>query len=101
MVHYNRETGLFEHEIYKTVNPRESSIIMERLEKADIPFKLYGLPAPDKGVIDIICIVAENIEELEKYIKEAEKIIQEFLKEEEVKERLAEELNKKLAKDNK
>lgn len=100
MVEYNRETGLFEHEIYSTVNPRESRIIRERLKEAKIPFKVYEtdvLLHNGRGLRDTICVVAENIKELEKYIEEAKKIVEEFLREEEEKEKLAEELNKKLS----
>jgi len=101
MVSYNRETGLFEHTVYSTVISREKVILEERLKKAGIPVYVETgdvLLPTGRGTKYYIVVKSKDPEELEKYIKKAEEIIQEFLREEEEKEKLARELDEKLAK---
>ena len=104
MVSYNRETGRYEHTVYSTVISREKEILVDRLKEAGMRVLVQSadvLLPTGRGTRYYIVVESEDLKELEEHIKKAEEIIQEFLKEEEEKEKLAMELNKKLAKANK
>ena len=95
MAYYDRRTGKFKTKVFGSRYSREVRIISERLRNADIPHECDSyetLFSDGRGWYHYIEIVADTAEELKALYEKADKIIQEFEKEEKSKEEKAEKL---------